>query len=152
MLLFIHFRRHSESERKNLLDDDPLLSDGDDSQASNFDPNDEWSDDKSFEISPELRSYYIDKYKKLLIQQTYSGTDGATPTAIVDLRSSALKGTSPAVQEFFRKSQLNQSDLSKIWYLADVNMDGYLNLDEFLVAMHLIVRRVKVFKVIESVK
>ncbi|KAI8439277.1 hypothetical protein MSG28_013114 [Choristoneura fumiferana] len=42
---------------------------------------------------------------------------------------------------FFEKSRLSMADLRKIWQLADLNKDGMLSLDEFSIAMHLIVLR-----------
>ncbi|CAK1555875.1 unnamed protein product [Leptosia nina] len=42
---------------------------------------------------------------------------------------------------FFEKSRLSVSDLRKIWQLADITKDGMLTLEEFSIAMHLIVLR-----------
>lgn len=42
---------------------------------------------------------------------------------------------------FFRHSKLSESDLARIWDLADTNQTGQLNLQQFAVAMHLINRR-----------
>ncbi|CAG9788613.1 unnamed protein product [Diatraea saccharalis] len=42
---------------------------------------------------------------------------------------------------FFEKSRLSVPDLRKIWQLADINKDGMLTLEEFSIAMHLIVLR-----------
>lgn len=42
---------------------------------------------------------------------------------------------------FFEKSRLSMADLRKIWQLADINKDGMLSLEEFSIAMHLIVLR-----------
>lgn len=42
---------------------------------------------------------------------------------------------------FFEKSRLPVAELRRIWQLADVTRDGALNLDEFSVAMHLVVLR-----------
>jgi len=36
------------------------------------------------------------------------------------------------------KSKLPNSVLSKIWKLSDVDKDGFLDMDEFALAMHLI--------------
>jgi len=47
-------------------------------------------------------------------------------------------GGSDAV-EFFTMSNLPKSSLSKIWLLSDMDVDGRLNLEEFVVAMALIV-------------
>ncbi|XP_041982114.1 ralBP1-associated Eps domain-containing protein 1 [Aricia agestis] len=42
---------------------------------------------------------------------------------------------------FFEKSRLSVPDLRKIWQLADMDKDGMLSLEEFSIAMHLIVLR-----------
>ncbi|XP_063537307.1 ralBP1-associated Eps domain-containing protein 1 [Cydia strobilella] len=42
---------------------------------------------------------------------------------------------------FFEKSRLSVPDLRKIWQLSDINKDGMLSLEEFSIAMHLIVLR-----------
>lgn len=42
---------------------------------------------------------------------------------------------------FFEKSRLSVPDLRKIWQLADITKDGMLTLEEFSIAMHLIVQR-----------
>ncbi|CAG9564840.1 unnamed protein product [Danaus chrysippus] len=42
---------------------------------------------------------------------------------------------------FFEKSRLSVSDLRKIWQLSDITQDGMLSLEEFSIAMHLIVLR-----------
>ncbi|XP_078040274.1 RALBP1 associated Eps domain containing isoform X2 [Augochlora pura] len=42
---------------------------------------------------------------------------------------------------FFQRSRLPQKELSHIWRLADITRDGALSLEEFLVAMHLVVLR-----------
>ncbi|MES1914814.1 MAG: hypothetical protein MHM6MM_006844 [Cercozoa sp. M6MM] len=41
-------------------------------------------------------------------------------------------------RNFFRKSRLKGRVLKKIWVIADIDQDGCLNLEEFAVAMHLI--------------
>lgn len=43
---------------------------------------------------------------------------------------------------FFRHSKLPESDLARIWDLADTNSTGQLNEQEFAMAMHMINRRV----------
>lgn len=42
---------------------------------------------------------------------------------------------------FFEKSRLPVQELRKIWQLADVTKDGALSLQEFMIAMHLVVLR-----------
>ncbi|XP_050665728.1 ralBP1-associated Eps domain-containing protein 1 [Leptidea sinapis] len=42
---------------------------------------------------------------------------------------------------FFEKSRLSVPDLRKIWQLADITKDGMLTLEEFSIAMHLIILR-----------
>lgn len=43
-----------------------------------------------------------------------------------------------AAKEEFLKTKLPNSVLSKIWKLADVDMDGLLDSDEFALAMYLV--------------
>ncbi|CAO3649436.1 unnamed protein product [Mucor fragilis] len=43
---------------------------------------------------------------------------------------------------FFRHSKLPESDLARIWDLADTNLSGHLSEQEFAIAMHMINRRV----------
>jgi len=42
---------------------------------------------------------------------------------------------------FFEKSKLPHSELREIWQLADITRDGCLDLNEFKMAMHLVVLR-----------
>lgn len=42
---------------------------------------------------------------------------------------------------FFEKSRLPVTELRRIWQMADVTRDGALSLQEFYVAMHLVVLR-----------
>jgi hypothetical protein len=42
---------------------------------------------------------------------------------------------------FFEKSKLPHSELREIWQLADITRDGSLDLNEFKMAMHLVVLR-----------
>ncbi|CAO3593399.1 unnamed protein product [Absidia cylindrospora] len=48
------------------------------------------------------------------------------------------KVTGGAVKPVLMESALSNDDLAKIWRLADWDADGYMDLDEFSVAMHLI--------------
>lgn len=55
----------------------------------------------------------------------------------------ALNGGDFRVVQFFRRSGLDNDSLSRIWALSDVNEDGWLDVNEFSTAMHLIVLKVK---------
>ncbi|KXJ10106.1 RalBP1-associated Eps domain-containing protein 1 [Exaiptasia diaphana] len=48
-----------------------------------------------------------------------------------------IKG--PKARDFFLKSNLSTEILSKVWHLSDINQDNALDLDEFCIAMHLVV-------------
>jgi epidermal growth factor receptor substrate 15 len=54
-------------------------------------------------------------------------------------RTGVVQGTDAV--DFFKNSKLPETDLAKIWDLADMGKKGYLNANEFAVAMHLIHRR-----------
>ncbi|KAI9311211.1 hypothetical protein BX666DRAFT_1998970 [Dichotomocladium elegans] len=54
-------------------------------------------------------------------------------------KSGFISGNEAVV--FFRHSKLPESDLARIWDLADTRQVGQLNLQQFAVAMHLINRR-----------
>ncbi|KAI6227761.1 hypothetical protein M3Y99_01215700 [Aphelenchoides fujianensis] len=64
--------------------------------------------------------------------------DCGRPASPVSM-AGALSGGDERVVDFFRKSRLDTKTLSKVWALADVNADGFLNHAEFILAMHLIV-------------
>ena len=51
---------------------------------------------------------------------------------------------------FFRHSKLPESDLARIWDLADTNSSGHLSEQEFAIAMHMINRRVAGGEIPES--
>ena len=70
----------------------------------------------------EQREYYIKQFETMM---------------------SDLKGAIPGqtAKEFFEKSRLPVSDLSKIWQLSDADCDGCLSLEEFCTAMHLVILR-----------
>ncbi|XP_050392652.1 ralBP1-associated Eps domain-containing protein 1 isoform X3 [Patella vulgata] len=78
--------------------------------------------DDVFCVTDEQRDYYIKQFK----------------TMEPDL-SGMISG--PVAKEFFEKSKLPVSELSKIWQLSDLNCDGALSLEEFIIAMHLVVLR-----------
>lgn len=59
----------------------------------------------------------------------------------LDTDNSGFVSGSDAVV-FFRHSKLPESDLARIWDLADTNSTGQLNEQEFATAMHMINRRV----------
>ncbi|KAG1681972.1 RalBP1-associated Eps domain-containing protein 1 [Nymphon striatum] len=95
-----------------------LLSNEDDS--SDRHSSDEEND--PFILTEELRKYYTEHFKSL-----QSDVEGVIPGA--------------AVKQFFEQSGLPTQELSKIWQHADVDRDGALSLEEFFVAMHLVVLR-----------
>ncbi|KAK3776483.1 hypothetical protein RRG08_023833 [Elysia crispata] len=78
--------------------------------------------DDVWSITDEQREYYVNQFKTM--QQ--------------DLNS-VIKGS--AAKHFFEKSKLPVVELSKIWQLSDLNRDGALSLEEFCIAMHLVVLR-----------
>lgn len=83
------------------------------------------SDEEDFDvwvITEEQRQYYTEQFQTLQ----------------PDLHA-LISGT--AAKEFFEKSRLPLTELSKIWQLADVSRDGALCLEEFFTAMHLVVLR-----------
>ncbi|XP_065057937.1 ralBP1-associated Eps domain-containing protein 2-like [Rhopilema esculentum] len=77
-------------------------------------------DDSVWRITEEQRSYYVTQFKKL--QPNEKGL---------------IKG--PQARDFFMKSNLPVEVLSKIWHLSDINKDNALDLEEFCIAMHLVV-------------
>ncbi|VDP09280.1 unnamed protein product [Heligmosomoides polygyrus] len=88
--------------------------------------------DALFEISDRQREYYHKCFRHLMKHtQGSMSTDGA------------LNGGDFRVVQFFRRSGLDNDSLSRIWALSDVNEDGWLDVNEFSTAMHLIVLKVK---------
>ena len=87
-----------------------------DSDGSEFPPEEVWT------ISDEQREYYTAQFAQLQLDP-----DGL------------LHG--PKARIFFKKSALPLGELSRIWQLADITRDGALSLEEFFVAMHLVVLR-----------
>ncbi|CAG5128012.1 unnamed protein product, partial [Candidula unifasciata] len=78
--------------------------------------------DDVWTITDEQREYYVNQFK----------------TMQPDL-SAVITG--PVAKHFFEKSKLPVVELSKIWQLSDMNCDGALSLEEFCIAMHLVVLR-----------
>ncbi|CAI9717649.1 ralBP1-associated Eps domain-containing protein 2 isoform X11 [Octopus vulgaris] len=78
--------------------------------------------DDVWTISKEQREYYLKQFKTMQPEE-----NGVIIGSIA--------------KEFFEKSKLPVHELSKIWQLSDLNRDGALSLDEFCIAMHLVVLR-----------
>uniref|UniRef100_A0A1I7RSD6 RalBP1-associated Eps domain-containing protein 2 n=1 Tax=Bursaphelenchus xylophilus TaxID=6326 RepID=A0A1I7RSD6_BURXY len=124
-------RQHqSDTETRNLLDD---IGDGEDdiidleeSKGANS------LDLRFFDMSDEQLDYYTNCFLYLQRKTQGQATMGG-----------AVSGAEDLVVEFFRKSKLDTHTLSKVWALADVNEDGFLNHSEFVIAMHMIVLHVK---------
>ncbi|XP_034947900.1 ralBP1-associated Eps domain-containing protein 1 isoform X2 [Chelonus insularis] len=87
-----------------------------DGDGSSFPPEEVWI------ISNEQRDYYAAQFARL--QPDPEGL---------------LAGH--VARTFFEKSRLPVAELRRIWQLADVTRDGALSLQEFYVAMHLVVLR-----------
>lgn len=100
-----------ESSERHSSDEGEGEGDG-----SGFPPEEVWI------ISDEQRDYYAAQFAQL--QPDPEGL---------------LAG--PVARTFFEKSRLPVSELRRIWQLADVTRDGALSLQEFYVAMHLVVLR-----------
>ncbi|KAK5982380.1 hypothetical protein GCK32_005844, partial [Trichostrongylus colubriformis] len=90
------------------------------------------SQDALYEISCRQREYYTRCFRHLM-----KNTQGTTSL------EGALNGGDTRVVEFFKRSGLDNDSLSRIWSLSDINEDGWLDINEFSAAMHLIVLRVK---------
>ncbi|CAJ0588763.1 unnamed protein product [Cylicocyclus nassatus] len=90
------------------------------------------SQDAIYEISEKQRDYYTKCFRHLM--RTTQGN------ACLE---GALNGADMRIIEFFKRSGLDNEVLSKIWSLSDVNEDGWLDINEFSAAMHLIVLKVK---------
>ncbi|XP_051156121.1 ralBP1-associated Eps domain-containing protein 1 isoform X2 [Leptopilina boulardi] len=88
----------------------------DDGDVDGFPPEEVWT------INDEQREYYAAQFT--LLQPDPEGL---------------LAG--PVARTFFEKSRLPVAELRRIWQLADVTRDGALSLQEFYVAMHLVVLR-----------
>ncbi|CAD5224857.1 unnamed protein product [Bursaphelenchus okinawaensis] len=123
-------RQHqSDTETRNLLDD---VGDGEDDILDLEETKEPAIDTKFFEMSDEQLDYYTNCFLHLQRKTQGQATMGG-----------AVSGAEDTVVDFFRKSKLDTHTLSKVWALADVNEDGFLNHSEFVIAMHLIVLHVK---------
>lgn len=80
-------------------------------------------DDSRWEIKSQQRDIYEKQFLTLVKDDETGLVSGAT------------------AKNHFLKSKLDKQELSKIWKLADVNMDNALNLAEFCIAMHLVICR-----------
>ncbi|KAH9491537.1 hypothetical protein Btru_030879 [Bulinus truncatus] len=78
--------------------------------------------DDVWTINDEQREYYVNQFK--MMQPDLN--------AVI---------TGAVAKHFFEKSKLPVVELSKIWQLSDLNCDGALSLEEFCIAMHLVVLR-----------
>uniref|UniRef100_A0A0B6ZHP9 RalBP1-associated Eps domain-containing protein 1 n=1 Tax=Arion vulgaris TaxID=1028688 RepID=A0A0B6ZHP9_9EUPU len=78
--------------------------------------------DDVWTITDEQREYYVNQFKTMQLDLS----------AVI---------TGPVAKHFFEKSKLPVVELSKIWQLSDLNYDGALSLEEFCIAMHLVVLR-----------
>lgn len=115
-----------DEESKGLLDTAATKSSWENLESQCVDSSSISSEAESVDdvwtISKEQREYYVKQFKTM--QSELNG---------VILGSIA--------KEFFEKSKLPVHELSKIWQLSDLNRDGALSLDEFCIAMHLVVLR-----------
>ncbi|KAI6190530.1 hypothetical protein M3Y97_00128000 [Aphelenchoides bicaudatus] len=127
-------RRRRAGKRKRLTWKRGKLLDDIDEDYAYLDEAKENSqiDPRLFDMSEEQIDYYTKCFLHLQRKTQGSGSIGG-----------AVNGGDDRVVEFFRKSQLDTQTLSRIWSLADINEDGFLNHSEFLLAMHLIVLNVK---------
>eukprot|EP00917_Polyrhabdina_sp_WS-2016_P006719 GHVP01014978.1.p1 GENE.GHVP01014978.1~~GHVP01014978.1.p1 ORF type:complete len:816 (+),score=208.23 GHVP01014978.1:62-2509(+) len=92
------------------------------SQLETENPNSE----TAWQISEDMRQKYVQAFL-----ENDSNSDGF------------VEGTE--AQAFFSRSGLPTVDLSEIWTLSDRDMDGKLSINEFIVAMHLVSKRVSGF-------
>eukprot|EP00794_Sanderia_malayensis_P000348 gene348-981_t len=77
-------------------------------------------EENDWRITDEQRNYYITQFKKLQPNE-----------------NAVIKG--PQARDFFLKSNLPVEVLSRVWHLSDLNKDSALDLEEFCIAMHLVV-------------
>lgn len=86
-----------------------------------LDKTEDETDEDVFVMSDDQIKYYHEKFCQLLTNK----------------QDKLLAGSN--VKAFFEKSKLNLNDLKQIWNLSDLDNDGNLSIDEFCIAMHLIV-------------
>ncbi|KAL4232733.1 RalBP1-associated Eps domain-containing protein 1 [Mactra antiquata] len=118
-------RFESDDEKHGLLGhgkkegwDNMKLPDVDSSSYS----SDTESVEDVWSVNEEQREYYVKQFQNI------------EPDINGHISGVVAKG-------FFEKSKLSNQELSKIWNLADLNRDGALSLEEFCIAMHLVVLR-----------
>lgn len=122
------FNEREKNEPINWADFDEehhLLENEDEEEEEEDIERESSSDDECFNIwniDSEQRCYYTNQFQTM--QNDLNG-----------------KITGNTAKDFFEKSCLPIQELSKIWQLSDVDKDGALTLDEFCVAMHLVVLR-----------
>uniref|UniRef100_A0A0K0FK23 RalBP1-associated Eps domain-containing protein 1 n=1 Tax=Strongyloides venezuelensis TaxID=75913 RepID=A0A0K0FK23_STRVS len=132
----------SETERKNLLcDEDDLEHENGDAVSNVPSPPPSISTPRP---SPSPTIFIMTKEQKAYYEKCFlhlqTACNGPNYRASLD---GAVEGNSEIVMDFFEKSRLPPEELSRIWLLSDVNEDGFLNLEEFSMAMHLVVLRIK---------
>ncbi|CAG2164159.1 unnamed protein product [Oppiella nova] len=122
------FKDKTEDKPKNWADfeESHYLLAGEDEEEEEERKSDIRSDDEDsadiFAISDEQRVYYSNQFQTL--EPNLNG--------II---------TGNKAKDFFEKSCLPIQELSQIWLLSDVDKDGALTLNEFCIAMHLVVLR-----------
>lgn len=111
-----HWQGLVSEEQRQLLGTEEESSDRHSSEEDTEVTSEVWT------ITPEQRDYYTAQFRNLQ----------------PDLNA-LLPGT--IARKFFEMSRLHVQELRKIWTLADVTKDGALSLEEFNIAMHLVVLR-----------
>ncbi|KAI1294591.1 RalBP1-associated Eps domain-containing protein 1 [Halotydeus destructor] len=100
----------------------PLVENGVDDDSDNSGEEPEAEQEDIWTLSDDQHEYY---------EKQFASVHGSPAGCI----------SGPMAKAFFEKSKLPVSELSKIWQLSDVDKDGALNIEEFCVAMHLVVLR-----------
>ncbi|GAB1597321.1 ralBP1-associated Eps domain-containing protein 1 isoform X2 [Argonauta hians] len=115
-----------DEESKGLLDSGANKMSWENIESQGVDSSSISSENESVDdvwiISKEQREYYLKQFKTMQPEE-----------------NGVILGS--IAKEFFEKSKLPVHELSKIWQLSDLNRDGALSLDEFCIAMHLVVLR-----------